>query len=228
MDTGSTNAPRATRFVRERILAGLGALLGLLATGMLAHFLYGPLTDMPLIVAPFGASAVLLFAVPASPLAQPWPVLGGNILSALVGVTVARFGLDPLLAASIAIGTAISAMALLRCLHPPGGAVALTAVLGGPAILSSGYLFALAPVGLGTLLLVVMAWLFHRFSGHSYPHVAAHVARPPDPLPGDFSREDLRRALEAYPDTLDVDFADLEEVLLAAEHEAARRRGGVG
>lgn len=225
MKIASATAPSAARFVRERLLGGMGALIGLLGTGLLAHYLYGPIVQMPLIVAPFGASAVLLFAVPASPLAQPWAVLGGNILSAIVGVTVANLGLDQLVAASIAIGASISAMALLRCLHPPGGAVALTAVLGGPAILSGGYLFALAPVGLGTLLLVAMAWLFHRVSGHSYPHVAAHVARPPEPLPGDFTREDLRRALEAYPDVLDVDFADLEEVLLAAEHEAARRRG---
>ncbi|MEG8058719.1 HPP family protein [Sphingomonas sp. 22L2VL55-3] len=78
----------------------------------------GPL---PLLVAPIGASAVLIFAVPASPLAQPWSVVGGNIISALVGVTAARFVPIPYLAAGVAVGGAILVMSLLRCLHPPAG-----------------------------------------------------------------------------------------------------------
>jgi len=180
---------------------------------------------MPLLIAPIGAAAVLLFAVPASPMAQPWSVVGGNLASAIVGVSVARLGADPMLSAGLAVGGAIAAMALLRCLHPPGGAVALTAVVGGPAIHDLGYGFVIAPVGLGTVLLLAMAWGFHRFSGHSYPHRAKHIADPPQPLPSDFSRHDLRLALADYPDLLDVDFEDLEEVLLAAEHRAAVRRG---
>ena len=159
-------------------------------------------------------------------MAQPWAVFGGNIVSALVGVTMAKLGLDPMIAAGLAVGGAICAMSLLHCLHPPGGAVAFVAVMGGPAITASGYGFVLAPVASETALLLAMAWGFHRFSGHSYPHVARPVAQPPQPLPADFSREDLRRAIADYPDILDVDFADLEEVLHAAEHHAARRRGG--
>jgi CBS domain-containing membrane protein len=214
----------ADRALRDRLLSGLGALVGIVATGLLIRGLIGAGIHMPLLVAPIGAAAVLLFAVPASPMAQPWAVIGGNLVSAVVGVSVARLGVDPMLAAGMAVGGAIAAMALLRCLHPPGGAVALTAVLGGPAIHDLGYGFVLAPIGLGTLLLLAMAWGFHRFSGHSYPHRAKHIAEPPQPLPTDFSREDLRQALADYPDLLDVGFEDLEEVLLAAEHRAATRR----
>ncbi|MFG3757464.1 HPP family protein, partial [Klebsiella pneumoniae] len=76
----------------------------------------------PLLVASIGASAVLLFAVPASPLAQPWPIIGGNSVSALVGIVVARAIGDPLLAAAVAAALAIAVMSLARCLHPPGGA----------------------------------------------------------------------------------------------------------
>lgn len=216
--------PHATR---ERLIAALGAFAGIILTGLVVRGLIGTGAHGPLLVAPIGALAVLLFAVPASPMAQPWPVVGGNIVSALVGVAIGRLGLDPVVAAGLATGGAIGAMAVLRCLHPPGGAIALIAVVGGPAIHAMGYRFVLAPVGLGTLLLLAMAWGFHRFSGHSYPHRARHIADPPQPLPGDFSREDLRQAIAAYPDLLDVDFGDLEEVLLAAEHRAAVRRGEV-
>ena len=218
----------ADRATRDRMISGLGALVGICATGLLVRGLIGTGIHMPLLIAPIGAAAVLLFAVPASPMAQPWAVIGGNIVSAVVGVSVGLLGADPMLAAGLAVGGAIAAMALLRCLHPPGGAVALTAVVGGPAIHALGFGFVLAPVALGTALLLAMAWGFHRFSGHSYPHRAVHVAVPAEPLPGDFSRHDLRRALADYPDLLDVDFDDLEEVLRAAEHHAALRRGRTG
>ncbi|MET0375102.1 MAG: HPP family protein [Rhizorhabdus sp.] len=212
----------ADKAVRDRLVSGLGALVGIVATGLLIRSLAGAGAHMPLLIAPIGAAAVLLFAVPASPMAQPWAVFGGNIVSAIVGVSVARLGADPMVASGLAVGGAIVAMALLRCLHPPGGAVALTAVLGGPVIHAMGYGFVAAPVGVGTVLLLVMAWGFHRFSGHSYPHVAKPLAEPASTT--DFSREDLIRAIADYPDMLDVDVADLEELLHAAEHNAAVRR----
>lgn len=214
----------ADKAVRDRLISSLGALVGIIATGLLVGGLVGTGAHMPLLIAPIGAAAVLLFAVPASPMAQPWAVIGGNLVSAIIGVSVARLGADPMLSAGLAVGGSICAMALLRCLHPPGGAVALTAVVGGSSIHAAGYAFVIAPVGLGTALLLAMAWSFHRFSGHSYPHRAKHIAVPAEPLPGDFSRDDLKRAIADYPDLLDVDFADLEEVLLAAEHNAAVRR----
>ena len=215
-------AAPADKAVRDRLISGFGALLGIIATGVLVRSLAGAGEHMPLLIAPIGAAAVLLFAVPASPMAQPWPVFGGNLVSAIVGVSVARIGADPMVAAGLAVGGAIAAMALLRCLHPPGGAVALTAVLGGPVIHAMGYGFVIAPVGVGTVLLLAMAWGFHRFSGHGYPHVAKPLAEPISTA--DFSRQDLIKAIEDYPDALDVDVDDLEELLHAAEHNAVARR----
>ncbi|KKC26351.1 hypothetical protein WP12_09605 [Sphingomonas sp. SRS2] len=212
----------ADKAVRDRLISGLGALIGIIATGLLVRSLAGAGAHMPLLIAPIGAAAVLLFAVPASPMAQPWAVFGGNIVSAIVGVSAARLGADPMVAAGLAVGGAIAAMALTRSLHPPGGAVALTAVLGGPGIHDMGYSFVLAPVGVGTVLLLAMAWSFHRFSGHSYPHVAKALAEPASSA--DFSREDLIKAIADYPDVLDVGLADLEELLHAAEHNAVARR----
>lgn len=88
--------------LRERLIGCLGALIGISLTGFLCNLAIGGDLQLPLIVAPMGASAVLLFAVPASPLAQPWPIGGGNTISALVGVAVAQMVSDPLLAVGLA------------------------------------------------------------------------------------------------------------------------------
>src|SRR5689334_23909736 len=116
---------------RERLRAATGALLGILLTGMLGHLALGADAILPAIVAPMGASAVLLFAVPASPLAQPWSIIGGNTISAIMGVAAASAIHDPIIATGVGVSLAIAAMSFTRCLHPPGGAAALTAVLGG-------------------------------------------------------------------------------------------------
>ncbi|PAX08313.1 HPP family protein [Sphingomonas lenta] len=201
----------------DRLVACLGATLGI---GFVALACLGRLPlGMPEMVAPIGASAVLVFAVPASPLAQPWPVLGGNVVGALVGVAFAQaLGTGPL-AAGLAVGAAILVMSLARCLHPPGGAAALVAVIGGPAVVDAGWLFPFVPVGLNSALLVAAAWGFHRFSGHSYPHRVA----PAQPQPA-FLPEDLDRALEAEHETFDIAREDLERLLARVEAEAAARR----
>lgn len=142
--------------------AGLAALIGLAVTGFVSALALGSSSDIPLLVAPMGAAAVLLFAVEQSPLARPWNVVGGNMLSALVGVTAAAIIANPVIASAVACGGAIVVMMLLRCLHPPGGAVAMTAVLGGPSIQAAGYGFVLWPVGINCILLLVIALLIAR------------------------------------------------------------------
>lgn len=148
--------------IADKILIGLGALTGLLLTAMVGKLALGNPTDLPLLIAPLGASAVLLFAAPESPLAKPWNMIGGNISSAFIGVSSALLIADPLLAAPIACGIAITFMMVIGCLHPPGGAVALTAVIGGPSIHAAGFGFALWPVGVSTLLLLATAIVFNR------------------------------------------------------------------
>jgi len=220
-------APPGPGFM-DRLKAASGAIGGIAITGLLCGLMLGNGIAHPLLVAPMGASAVLLYAVPASPLAQPWSVFGGNIVSALIGITIARLVPDPTIAAALAVGCAIAGMSLLRCLHPPGGAVALSAVLGAASAPPS-YMFALVPVGVNTALLLTIAILFHRLAGHSYPHVApkapnAHGTSDPAPLlrtPP--SEEDVEEALHAYGDVLDVDPADLQVVLHDAELRAAER-----
>ncbi len=204
----------------DRTLACIGALLGIIAAalagGMTEHIL--PL--LPYLVAPMGASAVLVFAVPASPLAQPWPVIGGNVISAAIGIVVAQAIPNPIVAAGTAVASAIFVMSLLRCLHPPGGAAALLAVLGGDTVSSAGFAFAFILVAINAVALVTSGLLFHRFTRHPYPHVAEQSGeRAHSPL----LRVDIDQALYETGETFDIDPADLESLLLRAEAIADMR-----
>jgi CBS domain-containing membrane protein len=153
----------------KRIRSCLGALFGIAFTGWAAHAVLGMDMETPLLVAPMGASAVLLFAVPESPLAQPWSIMGGNICAAIVGVVCAKLIGTPIVAAATAVALAICVMLAFRCVHPPSGAVALTAVLGGPAIHELGYRFVLVPIALQSAALLSAALVFHLTMGHRYP-----------------------------------------------------------
>ncbi len=141
----------------QRYLPAIGAFVAILVTGLVTTTLVGE-AGAPIMVASMGASAVLMFCVPQSPLAQPWPFVGGHFFSVLVGIIAAQTIPNLSLAAAVSVGGAIAAMTLFRCIHPPGGAAALTAVVGGPAVTSMGYGFLLVPVAInvGLMLLVVM------------------------------------------------------------------------
>ncbi len=215
---------------REIWLGVLGAGLGVFGAEWLSHLALGELN--PWFIAPMGASAVLLFAVPASPLAQPWSIVGGNLVSALVGVMCAQLLGHTGLAAGAAGALAIAAMFALRCLHPPGGAVALTAVLGGPAVGKLGYSYALWPVAGNSALLLLLALLFNNLLQRRYPHQPVppphphHTADLPPSARLGFSKEDLDAALGARGELLDISPDDLEEILTRAQVLASRRRWG--
>ena len=154
----------------EAARAVLGALLGLGLTYWISQQALGNTGDLPLLVAPMGAAAVLVFCAPTSPMAQPWPLIMGNISAALVSITCCRLVHDPAMAAPLALSLSIATMFLLRCLHPPGGAVALVIALGGPAIHAAGYGFALMPIGLNALALLAASILINRALRRPYPH----------------------------------------------------------
>lgn len=211
----------------ELWLSSLGVGFGLLCTDWISRHALG--TSSVWFIAPMGASAVLLFAVPASPLAQPWSILGGNVLSALIGVACHQWLGATGLAAAVAGTCAVGAMFALRCLHPPGGAVALTAVLGGPQIHDLGFGFAAWPVAADSAVMLVLALLFNNALGRSYPHHGALRRQPHgtnDPLPSQrvgFSKEDVDAALVSFGELLDIDRDDLEEIMTRAQLHAQRR-----
>ena len=205
-----------------RLIACVGAVIGIALTIIVCSGLppLGP--DLPIIVAPLGASAVLVFAVPASPLAQPWSVVGGNVLSTLVGVAMFQAISSLPLAAGCAVGGAILVMSLARCLHPPGGAAALTAVIGSQGIHAAGFAFAFAPVAINSIALVALGMFFHRATGRSYPHEPAVI--PPTPV-ALIQPEDVDAALEDMHDSFDIAREDLDMLFAHAERHARARVG---
>ncbi|HVK91884.1 MAG TPA: HPP family protein [Mycoplana sp.] len=216
----------------ERLRSTTGALVGILLTGFVSTIALGSGAH-PLLIAPMGASAVLLFAAPASPLAQPWSVLGGNTVAAAIGVTCALTIGDPIIAAAIAVSLAIAAMMVLGCLHPPSGAVALTAVLGGQATQDAGYWFVLTPVGINSLLILVVALIFNNATGRRYPHLAPAAPANPhhtaDPVPTrrlGVVPDDLQAVLAQYDEVVNISPDVLDEFLHQAQVRAYNRRSG--
>lgn len=208
------------------VTAGLGGLFGILATGMVMRLWLGDGSALPLLVAPMGASAVLLFAVPSSPLAQPWAIIGGNTISALCGVFWMKLLGNASYAAPLAVATAIAVMSLARCLHPPGGACALTSVIGGKAVLAAGWSFALMPVAVNSALLVTFGLLFNAAMRGNYPHRAAQFVAPEPPLAG-YSMADIEQVLSQYDALLDVSSEDLDTLFRQVETRAYRRLHGI-
>ena len=202
----------------DRILASVAALIGIAVTGFLSGMLAGKAPHLLLLVPPMGASAVLLFAVPSSPMAQPWPTIGGNVISAFVGIFIGHTIAEPALAAGVAVGVAIALMSLLRCLHPPGGAAALVAVFAAP---SASYLFPLVPIGLNAVLLVACAFAYHRVLGRAYPHVTAKPAAPG--VSPTFDEKDIEGALLDLGEAFDISKSDLERLLREIEKRALAR-----
>ena len=140
----------------------LGAFLGIGAVALAARLVFDG-RDVTLMIGSFGASAVLVYGAVRSPLAQPRNLVGGHILSAIVGVSCWKLlGHEPALAEAMAVATAIALMHATRTLHPPGGATALIAVIGSGKVHMLGYLYVLAPATTGPLILLVVALLVNN------------------------------------------------------------------
>lgn len=154
--------PRASG--RDIAWSWLGAFLGIGAVGYLDHRLFEG-TEFLLILGSFGASAVLVYGAVRSPLAQPRNLLGGHVVSAAIGVACQQaLGSQPWLAGALAVATAIAAMHATKTLHPPGGATALIAVIGGPKVHSLGYVYVALPVGAGAAILLSVALLVNNLA----------------------------------------------------------------
>lgn len=217
---------------QEALRAGIGTLVGMSVTGLLLLWLNGHSAFGLFLVAPFGASSVLLFAVPNSPLAQPWSAIVGNTVAALVGVAVCLAVPEPTLRIALAVGLSIVAMILCRAVHPPAGAVAMTAAMNPDVIAQHGFWFALAPIAVGTVILVIIATLYARLTGRRYPFRQFNdpgrvnmVDRIPSRRLG-LSEEALTGILERYSQSFNLGVEDLARLIGAAELQAAAQASG--
>ncbi|MBL8566654.1 MAG: HPP family protein [Hyphomicrobiaceae bacterium] len=208
----------------ERLVSGLGGFCAIYLVLVLERGLLGDL-GAALLVASMGASAVLLFAVPHGTLSQPWAVIVGHAVSAAIGVAVARVVPDAFLAAALAVGLAILAMHYLRAIHPPGGATALTAVIGGSQVQALGFGFVVMPVLLNAVILVAAAVAFNAaFAWRRYPvawgrrnFASRPVTFPSGPSHADFV-EALRR-IGTFVDISEEEFVRLTELAKASSDE---------
>jgi len=198
----------------ERLVSTLGAFAGILSVVFFSTY-FVPDEGAFMVVASMGASAVLLFAVPHGALSQPWALVGGHLSSAVVGVACTTLVPNPYLAAPLAVGLAVGAMHYLRCIHPPGGATALTAVVGGAGITGLGFSYIVAPVLINVLAILAMAIVFNYFfAWRRYPaYLARRRAVTPADAAGDGSdvlaREDFVYALSEIDSIIDVTESDL-------------------
>lgn len=199
----------------------LGASLGIQVTAWVCRGAGGPGAAWPWLIAPMGASAVLVFAVPASPLAQPWAVVGGNTLSALIAVVCVRWIGSPEYAVAPAVGLAIGLMFAMRCLHPPGGATALLMALNGV----DEARFALAPVLVNSMLLVLVGMVYNHATGRAYPQVQWPARRDgARDDEADAVDADLDKVLARYNQVLDISRDDLKALLQDTQLSAYQRK----
>lgn len=222
----TTPSPRP----REWLRASLGACLAISLCATLGAHWFG-LPVMLLVLGPLGASAVLLFAVPSGALAQPWSLLGSYAVAGLVAGVIDHLQIAPLqLAIALTLGSALLLMYLLRCLHPPGGAVVLCVTLGSPVTDHS--FFMLLPVLVNAACLLGCALLYNNLTRVRYPKaptVAADLHHTLDPTPqsrAGISSEDLQQALEDFGEFVDITREDLEEIMRSTQRHALRRSMG--
>ncbi len=189
-----------------------------------------PWPGYPMIVASMGASSIILFFIPGSPLAQPWPFAGGQLISALVGIACALNISETATAAATAVGASVVLMLIFRCLHPPAAATSLTPIMAGSSITSLGYSFVLVPVALNVATLLVLAIIINRWIMHrDYPSPipakklqTGNAARKTNYHIG-FLEEDLSLALTHSNVFLDMTHAELCHLLTQAEMNAFKR-----
>jgi len=206
-----------------------------IAVGVAIVSLAGTVIDDPIrsdswIFVPIGASAILIFAVPASPLTQPWQVIAGLVISSSAGLLTGTLIGHEALAIGAAVGLAVGAMSLARALHPPGGAAAIIAALNVPDDFAWDALLPLLLVAFDAFAIVLLGWAFHRLvTGHSYPHVTPVVPADEETEPSGsslmvrFGPQDVDSVLARMDDSFDISRADLEAILKAVEAEALHR-----
>lgn len=216
----------------EKLVSGLGGFFGILLILILTRQFLDPGSTV-LIVASMGASAVLLFAVPHGPLSQPWALAGGHLVSAAIGVSCYLLIPNPFVAAACAVGLAITVMHYLRCIHPPGGATALTTVIAGPDVHALAYQYMLTPVLLNVLVILAVAIVFNfAFPWRRYPAALMHYAQRPkaqakNESEATLSREELEHALQQMNMVIDISHDDLEKIYHLARNRVQSKLAAV-
>ena len=184
------------------------------------------------LLASMGASSVLLFGLPNSPLARPWSFAAGHLISATVGLSCSHLFSDLALMAAVTIGCVLFVMYLFECMHPPGGATALVPVIAS-ADTVLGYDFLLYPVALNVFVMLAVALLLQKFwlkqgmqkPSQQYDPIHLHHDKSPLNRLG-LQTEDLLSALNSFDTVIDISEQDLERLYHQAQLHAYQRKSG--
>jgi CBS domain-containing membrane protein len=207
----------------EKLASTLGGTIGISLIAWISFQLTGA-SGAALIVPSMGASAVLVFGVPHGKLSQPWALFGGHMVSAIVGVTCYQLIPDIFLAAGFAVGLSIGAMHIFNCIHPPGGATALAAVIGGSAINALGFNYILVPVLLNTVIIFIAAFAINSFfPWRRYPSSMMRFTDTPTidkQKPSRYiEKKHIEQALSDIDLVVDLNVDDLQQLFaLTLEH----------
>lgn len=164
-------APPSRARLSHVIWSGIGAFLGIYLISVLHTYMFISESDTLFLVGSFGASAVLIYAVPQAELSQPRNLIGGHILSACIGITVYKYvPLETSVLSALAVSLSIVVMHFTRTLHPPGGATALIAVIGSSQIHELGYKFVITPIATGAFILLMIALAVNNMSNNPKRH----------------------------------------------------------
>ncbi|MBN2605921.1 MAG: HPP family protein [Thiotrichales bacterium] len=209
----------------EKFISAFGGFISIITIIAISQYFLGQ-NHYWLLVPSMGASAVLLFAIPHGPLSQPWPLIAGNTISATIGVTCGLLISDMPTAIASAVGLSILSMYYLKCIHPPGGATALSAVMATETIHSLGYQFVIAPVLLNALSIFMIAMLFNAFfHWRRYPAFLSQKKRLQPEQPNDFfDHHDFLNALKEIDSFVDINEYDLKRIFALAHANSEQRR----
>lgn len=215
----------------EKLISALGAFLGIVSVYWATRWCFPQgfmhTAGTLIMVTSMGATAVLLFAVPQGALSQPWSVIGGHLLSAIVGVCCQQWFPDQTWTPALAVGLAVGVMHYARCMHPPGGATALAAVIGGAEIYRLGFGYLVFPIGINVASILLMALVFNAFfPWRRYP---AHLARRKIAKPAvaserqfELTQEDFSAAMEQLNSYVDITSENLTQLLELAKQHAEK------
>ena len=220
--------------IKAKILSLLACFCAIFFISLFTQAVIG-VSNAPIIVASMGASAVILFFIPNSPLAQPWPFIGGQLCSAFIGMSCALNIAETASASAVAVGGSILAMLLLRCLHPPGAATALAPVMAGESITSLGYSFILVPVGINVGLMIILSVIINRWvMNRDYPSALAlkeaeknqHDRSSTPSNKVGITKQDIELALKNSDSFVDITATELSHLLSSAEMNTFKRIRG--
>ena len=213
----------------EKAISIIGGFIGIFLILWISAQ-YAGLHGVALLIASMGSSAVLVFAVPHSTFAQPWPLVSSHFICTLIGVFCAQTVANPYIAAPLSVALSIAAMSYLRCIHPPAGGTALVPVIGGPDVHALGYQFAFTPVLLNIgILLLAAIFVNYAFQWRRYPayfsKVADHSELPSSASSNTLQHDDFVFAINEMGSYVDITDEDMAKIYaLAVKHAQKNRR----